>query len=254
MGDDQSMGLRISLAMGQRETLGDRLSVKPVRPTPVETQLGAITIPGETVDVPPIAMADLIGQEIPDTGIALPFPATGIDSDVELDLSNRIQELEIIEGGIVVTITNGLPVPLIVELELFDNSIGGVVASIDFGRIESGSAPLSDTFDLDGAIMSGDLAIRVVGTTVDVGDVLVEGNPALQIQAEILELKVSRAVAKIPQQDLPESRLDITAANMAATTNPAIPDGIWVAINRGNILSPSLTRFVMSPEAAAWLL
>ena len=209
IGDDQSMGLRISQPMGQRETLGDRLSVKPVRPTPVETQLGAITIPGETVDVPPIAMADLIGQEIPDTGIALPFPATGIESDVELDLSNRIQELEIIEGGIVVTITNGLPVPLIVELELFDNSIGGVVASIDFGRIESGSAPLSDTFDLDGASMSGDLAIRVVGTTVDVGDVLVEGNPALQIQAEILELKVSRAVAKIPQQDLPESRLDI---------------------------------------------
>ena len=207
--DDQSMGLRISQVLDQRETLGDRLSVSPVRPQPVETQLGEITIPGQSIDVPPIAMADLIGEEIPETGVAVPVPATGIASAVDLDLSDRIQELEVIEGGIVVTITNGLPVPLIVELELVDNSAGVELASIDFGRIESGSGPLTDTFDLDDVSMTGNLTIRVVGTTVDVGDVLVEGNPSLQIEAEILDLTVSRAVAKIPQQDLPESRLDI---------------------------------------------
>ena len=209
--EDQSMGLRINQIVDQRETLGDRLSVSPVSPDPVETELGAITIPGQSVDVPAIEMADLIGMEIPsDTGIAVPFPATGVDTEVKLDLSGRIQELVIIEGGIEVTITNGLPVPLEVSLILIDKAAGGApVAQIDFGQIEPNSAPQTDTFDLAGVTMSGDLEIGVVGTTVDIGDVEIEGNPLLDISAELLDLTVERAVAKIPQQDLPPSVLEI---------------------------------------------
>ena len=212
--EDQSMGLRINTVVNQREVIGDRLSVSPVRPDPVETELGAITIPGRKIDVPALSLNDLVEPDPPsDTGIAISIPATGIDTEVKLDLSASVQELAIIEGGIDITITNGLPVPLDIGLVLIDkgpnNDQADEVATLNLGRIDPNSAPASGEFLLDGLTITGNLAIVVVGTTVASDDVLIEGSPSLQISAGLRDLTVERAIAKIPQQDLPEDVLTI---------------------------------------------
>ena len=212
--EDQSMGLRINTEVNQQEVLGDRLSVSPVSPDPVETELGAITIPGQAIDVPALTLNDLVEPDPPsDTGIAISIPATGIETEVKLDLSGSVQELAIIEGGIDISITNGLPVALDIGLVLIDkgpnNDQREEVATLNLGQIDPNSPPASGEFLLDGLTITGNLAIVVVGTTVASDEVLIEGSPALQISAGLRDLTVSRAVAKIPQQDLPEAVLAI---------------------------------------------
>ena len=80
IGADSSMALRINQEINRQETLEGRLTVRPVQqPDPVETELGAITIPAQDVEnIPPLRMSTLTGQETVDTGgFGADFPPSG---------------------------------------------------------------------------------------------------------------------------------------------------------------------------------
>ena len=217
--EDGTMGLKINAEINRREEIGDRLRVTPQGQS-FDTPIGDIAIPGQDIPEINIVMSDLLGQELPETGIAIDLPAFDIeDQTVELELGG-VESLTVKEGGIDVIVDNGLPMPLEVILTLVDLDSGETIAELDgVGRIEAESQATGE-FDLDDATISGNLGIVVRGGTAEADDVIISGDPSLDIQASLRPLIVDEAVAVIPEQqfgasqvlEFPDDRIQIDRA------------------------------------------
>ena len=215
---DGQMALDFQTAFNERVDVGDRLRVKP-QANSFNTQLGEISIPGQEIPDISITMSDLLGGEIPETDFAVPIDGMGFETEVELPLEN-VTSLSIEEGGLDVSLTNGLPMPVTMRLLLIDLGNGGAaVSEIDLGAIAPDGGVATGSFDLDGKTISGSLAFSVVGGTQD-AEVQIQGDPSLDISAILREMTVSEATALIPQQvftdnqvlEFPDDRIQVTRA------------------------------------------
>ena len=123
--DDGRMALNFSTEFDEtgRAEVGDRLQVTP-QSADFGTQLGSITIPGQDIPDITIPLSSLIPGLI--TGIVIPeVPGVAFaDPDpLPLDIEG-VTRLVIEEGGLDVTLENGLPLPLAsIILSLRDRSV-----------------------------------------------------------------------------------------------------------------------------------
>ena len=145
---DGRMALNFSTefqATGRAE-VGNRLQVTPQAQS-FGTELGSIKIPGASLDVPPVRIP--VGAILPDipAGVEFPpaplpagVPAVGFDDIVgNLNLSD-VSLLVIEEGALTLTVQNGLPVPLGLNLALKDAVTDTLVATLEppLGEIAAG--------------------------------------------------------------------------------------------------------------------
>ena len=200
------MSLRISREVG-RADVGERLSARPTENV-FATPIGSFSIPGQSVPSISIALGDLLGQDI-EGGVTLPVvPATSIDVSAEVPLES-VTSLSIEEGDLEIAVANGLPLVLEgLRLSLVDLGNGGVeVDAIDMGVVAANGGSAIGTFSLSGKDISGSLAIAVTGATAQGTNVTIEGNPSLDIQAQLSDLIVSQALAVIPQQEFSDAQV-----------------------------------------------
>lgn len=214
---DGRMALNFSTefeATGRAE-VGNRLQVTPQAQS-FGTELGSIKIPGASLDVPPVRIP--VGAILPDipAGVEFPpaplpagVPAVGFDDIVgNLNLSD-VSLLVIEEGALTLTVQNGLPVPLGLNLVLKDAVTDTLVATLEppLGEIAAGGEG-TGTFDLAGKRMSGVLKVVVSGGTGAVdGRVTVEEDAELVILIGVSDLSVSEATAVIPQQQFADNQV-----------------------------------------------
>jgi len=214
---DGRMALNFSTefqATGRAE-VGNRLQVTPQAQS-FGTELGSIKIPGASLDVPPVRIP--VGAILPDipAGVEFPpaplpagVPAVGFDDIVgNLNLSD-VSLLVIEEGALTLTVQNGLPVPLGLNLALKDAVTDTLVATLEppLGEIAAGGEG-TGTFDLAGKRMSGVLKVVVSGGTGAVdGRVTVEEGAELVIVIGVSDLSVSEATAVIPQQQFADNQV-----------------------------------------------
>ena len=220
--DDGRMALRFSTEFDEKTgkaEVGDRLQVTP-QSADFGTQLGLITIPGQDIPDITIPMSSLVPGLI--TGIVIPeVPAVAFadPEPVPLDIEG-VTLLVIEEGGLDVTLQNGLPLPLAsIVLSLRDEASNTVVSTLDLGSIPAGETR-SGSFELDGKSMSGSLSVAVAGGTAAASNVTVSADAQLVITASLRDLTVSEATALIPEQqfedsqelDFPDNRILIDTA------------------------------------------
>jgi hypothetical protein len=148
---------------------------------------------------PPAAALD--GQTIP----VPPFPLlqTSDAQDIE-----DVESATLSAGTLVVTVHNGLPVPVGADsgpdqlvLELVDPATDDAFATVVFDVI----APLSSasrTADLAGVNLPGAAGVRLVGGSPGSGGVpvLVDAGTSIAVSAAFEDLEVSEAVAVVPAQ------------------------------------------------------
>ena len=232
---DGRMALNFSTEFREsgRAEVGNRLQVTPQAQS-FGTQLGTIKIPGASLDVPPVRVP--VGTILPDIPAGVEFPPDPLPAGVpavafadivgDLKLTN-VSLLVIEEGALTLTIQNGLPVPLSLNLVLKDAVTDTLVAALDppLGEIAAGGVG-TGTFDLAGKRMSGALTVIVSGGTVAVdGRVTVAEGSELVILIGVSDLSVSEATAVIPQQvfadeqvlAFPDDRIQIERAVIADT-------------------------------------
>ena len=232
---DGRMALNFSTEFQEsgRAEVGNRLQVTPQAQS-FGTQLGTIKIPGASLDVPPVRVP--VGTILPDIPAGEEFPPDPLPAGVpavafadivgDLKLTN-VSLLVIEEGALTLTIQNGLPVPLSLNLVLKDAVTDTLVAALDppLGEIAAGGEG-TGTFDLAGKRMSGVLTVIVSGGTVEVdGRVTVAEGSELVILIGESDLSVSEATAVIPQQEFadeqvlpfPDDRIQIERAVIADT-------------------------------------
>ena len=201
---------------GGRQTIGDRLSIKP-NGADFSTQIGDINLPGATLPAVNIPL----GQLIPGVaaGATVPVPATAINTQAPLSVDN-ITKVTIKNGGIDISFRNGLPVDLTgMRLTLLDQ--GQEVSTIELGNVAKG-ATKSGSFELGGKSISGSLAIKVSGSTVNADAATIDAASALEVQATLRPLVVTEADALIPQQKFedhqalvfPDDRIQVVDADI----------------------------------------
>jgi len=222
--DENLLTLDFSTEFGEKykEAVGNRLRVTPTSNS-FATPIGDIRLPGQEIPEISLSLNDLIGQELPSGTVPL-IPAAAIDTQVEIPLEN-VQSVVIKEGGLDISITNGLPMPLNdLSLSLVDLGNGGVlVDELDLGTVAANGGTAAGAFELDGKTISGSLAIGVSGGTPEVTNATVEGDPSLVILVTLRDLLVIEATAVIPQQEFaddqvlefPDDRIQVTRADIS---------------------------------------
>lgn len=220
---NDALGFNFSTEFGidSRQEVGDRLSVTP-QSNSFATKLGTIALPGADVPaIPPITLSTLLGQEL-ESGTTLPLlPAQSIDTSIEVPLES-VTALVIESGGIVLDVTNTFPVDLEnVQFALIDVGNGNrLIDTIDMGTIAANGGSDSDSFDLAGETISGDLELTISAGTAAGTDVTIQGDPGIEFGLTVLPLLVSEATARISQQefsddqalDFPDDRIQVTEA------------------------------------------
>jgi hypothetical protein len=222
---NDALGIKFSTEFGAdlRQVVGDRLSVTP-KSNSFSTRLGIIALPLVAVPaLPPITLQQLVGDAVEITdGATIPFlPAQSISTELKVPLES-VTSLVIESGAIVLAVTNTFPVALEnVVFNLVDNGKGGrVVDTISMGTIAANGGSSTDSFDLAGATISGDLELGISAGTVSGTGVVIQGDPGIEFSLEVLPLAVSEATALIPQQefsddqslDFPDDRIQVTEA------------------------------------------
>ena len=214
---DGRMALNFSTEFEEngRAEVGNRLQVTP-QPRDFGTKLGSISIPGASLDVPPVRipvgtiLPDIPpGQEFPPELAPAGVPAIGFDDIVGNLKLTDVSLLVIEEGALTLTIQNGLPVPLGINLTLIDADTDTLVAALDppLGEVAAGGEG-TGAFDLAGKRMSGVLKVIVSGGTIAVdGRVTVEDGSELVIVVDVSDLSVSEATAVIPQQQFEDDQV-----------------------------------------------
>ena len=213
------MNIRISSEVG-RQDVGDRLQITPTANS-FATQIGNLNIPGQQAPPISVALSEILGQEV-ESGVTLPLlPSGDVDVSANVPLEN-VTSLTIEEGSLVIDFSNGLPVGLEgIRLSLIDVGNGDVeVDAVELGEVAPNGGSSSGVFVLSGKTISGNLSIAVTGVTTQATDVLIEGDPSLEIQATLSDLLVSSAFAVIPQQEFsdsqvlsfPDDRIQVTSA------------------------------------------
>ena len=204
--DENLMTLDFSVDFERREEIGNRLKVTPTSNS-FGTPIGDIALPGQEIPEINLSLNSLLGQDIP-SGTAPLIPARDIDSRVEIPLKD-VQSVVIAEGGLDISVTNGLPMPLSdLKLTLVDLGNGGVlVDELALGDVEANGGASEGAFELDGKDISGNLAISITGGTAEVTNVTVGEDPSLDIAVTLRELVVIEATAVIPQQEFSDSQV-----------------------------------------------
>ncbi len=116
-------------------------------------------------------------------------------------------------GTASVTLSNGLPVPVgansgpnQIVMNLEDPSDNSVVATFVFPELASGGTS-TQTADLSGVTLPGDVVVRLVGSSPGSGGqvVTVNGTDSINIDAQFIDLVVSSAVAVVGAQSFQTS-------------------------------------------------
>ena len=207
---DKSMSLSITQAIDNTFAIGDRLKIS-LPDMDFDTPMAEIRTAGQKLPDFNFPMSKLLGQDQFDQLAALgtvPLaPATEIDQIAEVSLADT-DELVVRNGGIEVTITNGLPVPLELELFLYDRDNGDRVVTVMTGLPDqiAPNSQESGIFDLSDKTISGNLAIAIEGTTVETENVEIVGDPELIIESVVQSFIVERAVAKVEPLALSDNR------------------------------------------------
>ena len=243
---DESLALNFDAEFGEssRQEVGeDRLAVSP-NPAKFSTELGPITIPGQSdLDPDPVLLGDLLPDEVFDgfeVAVAAdqPFnlPSQEIDlPTVELTLPN-VRSMTVVEGGLSIEITNGFPMALAqLEISLIDDGGDGVPAKGTFSTVLFEEAGVGETSqpkvlsfnpdnEPDGNVMSGNLGLVVAGTTAEGNDIkALDREAVLAVGVDLLQLTVTQARAFIPEQPpfedkqklgFPDSRIRVKSAEI----------------------------------------
>ncbi len=249
IGDDESLALNFSAEFGEssRQEVGeDRLAVEP-SPAEFFTELGDITIEGQ--DLPPndVRLGDILPEEVfdaaavaADLGQSFELPAQDIEiSAIPLELPN-VTSLTVLEGGLSIGITNGLPVGLaLLEISLRDEGNNRDIDQVVFTNVGPGAAADPQTLEFnsagrdanpDGTTVSGELSLSVVGTTAETTDPELDPDAVLSIDADLLTLTVSEANAIIPQQEFSDSQKLGFPDTRILVTNADISEGSLVLV------------------------
>ena len=227
---DNSMQFAYTHILGVQQELGERLRLPGLSPDPFETGVGEIKIPAQTLPDFTFKMSQMMGQDEFDQlsllGTVPLVPASDINQVSDLALRDT-ERLLVRDGGIEVTIENGLPLPLALELELLDREQGDKVVSTMTGLPDqiAPNAEESGVFDLAGVEISGNLAIRVVGGTLEAKDVNIVGDPELVIKSAIETLIVDEATAKIDPLTLAAAQTIPFPTQMVIVKSAAIKEG-----------------------------
>ena len=229
-GTDNSMQFAYTHILGVQQELGERLRLPGLSPDPFETGVGEIKIPAQTLPDFTFKMSQMMGQDEFDQlsllGTVPLVPASDINQVSDLALRDT-ERLLVRDGGIEVTVENGLPLPLALELELLDREQGDKVVSTMTGLPDQivPNAEESGVFDLAGVEISGNLAIRVVGGTLEAKDVNIVGDPELVIKSAIETLIVDEATAKIDPLTLAAAQTIPFPTQMVIVKSAAIKEG-----------------------------
>jgi hypothetical protein len=263
IGSDESLALNVSVPFGEssRQEVGeDRLAVEP-SPAEFFTELGDITIEGQ--DLPPneVRLGDILPEDVfdaaavaADLGQSFSLPGQDIEiSSIPLELPN-VTSLTVIEGGLSIGITNGLPVGLArLEISLRDEGNNRDIDQVVFTNVGPGASADPQTLEFnsagrdanpDGTTVSGELSLSVFGTTAEADDPELDPDAVLSIDADLLTLTVSEASAIIPQQEFSDTQKLGFPDTRILVTNAAISEGSLVLVVTNEIpviMSVSLT-------------
>ncbi len=222
--DEQTGGMALHLTVPENPDevlgtakVGDNLATPATEQELPPTPIGTIKLPGAPLPPVEIALEDLglptsidagggveiqidlePGAEIPEalpTAVDVSLPPVGFDLE-------NIDEVVIQRGGIDISVTNGLPIPLSrLQVTLRDSGRGRDVGeSITIQDVSGNGGTDSGRLSLDGESISGSLAFKVSIITGDDGAVTIGDDPRLVIVASLDPLEVSSVSGKIPQQ------------------------------------------------------
>jgi hypothetical protein len=179
----------------------------------VDQSLGAFTIDlAAPVDVD-FALSELYPPAVPLDGQTVavpPFPLVQTSNAEDIE---DVESATLSAGTLVVTVHNGLPVPVgaasgpdQLVLELVDPATDDAFATVVFDEI----APLSNasrTADLAGVNLPGAASVRLVGGSPGSGGapILVDAAATIVVSAVFQDLEVTQAVAAVPAQSFTSS-------------------------------------------------
>ena len=248
--DEQTGGMALHVTIPENPDdslgtakVGDNLATPATEQTLDPTPIGTIKLPGAPLPPVEIALQDLgfptsidvgggvevpidlePGAEIPE---ALPTAVDASPPPVGFDLEN-IDEVVIERGGIELSVTNGLPIPLsTLQITLRDSARQRDVGeSINIENVRPNGGQATRRLSLDEESMSGNLAFKVRIVTGDEGAVTIGDDPRLVIVASLDTLEVSSVSGRIPQQvfapdepqivEFPESDVKVDSAAISA--------------------------------------
>ncbi len=129
-------------------------------------------------------------------------------------------------GTLVVTIDNGLPVPVSgpaaaqpVQFRLFDPDGGSTLAVVDFGDEIPAGGQAVGTADLAGVVLPARVAVELQGASAGSGSqpVLVDAQAEVAVTASFQDLEVDAAEAVVPAQSFFDDLLVDLPADYAVT-------------------------------------
>lgn len=174
----------------------------------IDQSLGAFTI---DLDAPvgiDFALDQLYPPATAFDGLTVPVPPFPLVQTSDAEDIEDVESATLSAGTLVVSVHNGLPVPIGADggpdqlvLELVDPATDAAFATVVFGLI----APLGDatqTTSLAGVTLPGVASVRLVGGSSGSGGVpvLVDAGTSIAVSAEFLDLAVTHAVAVVPAQ------------------------------------------------------
>ncbi len=175
--------------------------------------LGAFSLDlGAPVDVD-FTLAQLYPPAAALHGTTVPVPPFPLVQTSDAEDIEDVESAALSAGTLVVTVHNGLPVPIGADsgpdqlvLELVDPASGDAFATVVFDVI----APLADasrTADLAGVNLPGAASVRLTGGSPGSGGVpvLVDAATTIVVSAVFQDLEVTQAVAAVPAQSFTSS-------------------------------------------------
>ncbi len=179
----------------------------------VEESLGAFALDlAAPVDID-FALAQLYPPATAFDGLTVPVPPFPLVQTSDAEDIEDVESATLSAGTLVVTVHNGLPVPIgaasgsdQLVLELVDPATDDAFATVVFDVI----GPLADasrTADLAGVTLPGAASVRLVGGSSGSGGVpvLVDAGTSIVVSAAFTDLAVTQAVAVVPAQSFTSS-------------------------------------------------
>jgi len=204
VGDDSTLTFSVE---GDPDTLGlDFEFEAEIEATDIDAKIG----PFEVGVVDPTSFDFTVGELYPGALFGVPVVVPPFDFDLESDPEPLagLTSATVESGGLLVTLTNNLPVPVagasppaLVIITLQDGTTGAPIASVTFAEKIPAGGTDSRTADLAGAVLSGSVTVAITGGSPgSTGTVIIQPDNHIQVTAELVDLTMTEAEAEIDPQ------------------------------------------------------
>lgn len=140
-------------------------------------------------------------------------PIIGLSTDpTPVDATSFFESATFLSGFLDMSIANGFPVDLDTVVFELKNSVGGETVVYDtFYSVPSGGVPVTETYDLSGMTVEGNLTGQILYFSTPGSDdpVLIDTSDILMITMTAYDMELQEATAIFPEQNLINNANDV---------------------------------------------